>query len=343
MRNYFVIFLLLLDLSNCFAQSEGNFLMYSVHYNKCMTNNLEQLSVCDPHADSQQFRWISKDRILNIYTKKCLGVGSKTVGKKLEWLICEDDNVLQMWECRSDLLLQLKNESLYLSVNDNGVPLISEDTETKSQWTIQGTQNNICSRPYEELYTIYGNAHGRPCHFPFKYQDKWYADCTNINSNNPWCAVESDYSVSEIWGNCPTHEINTRLWVKNPLTNFYYQLNDESDLTWHEANKSCQQQGAELLSVSEPYEYIFVSGMIVKRRSFLWTGLNKVDEFSGQQRTNGNPGTKPDDICGALLTSSGLEMIDRPCSEKHGYICQKGRSVPTAPPATSMKSFCIKI
>lgn len=313
--------------------------MYSVHYNQCMTNNLEQLSVCDPHTDSQQFRWISKDRILNIYTKKCLGVGSKTVGKMLQWLMCEDNNVLQMWECRSDLLLRLKDESLYLSVNDNGVPLISKDTETKSQWTIQGTQNNICSRPYEELYTIDGNAHGRPCHFPFKYQDKWYADCTKIDSNSLWCAVESDYSCKGLWGYCPRYDGNNPLWVKNPLTNFYYQLNDESKLTWHEANKSCQQQGAELLSVSEPYEYIFVSGMIIRRNSILWAGLNKVDGFSGRQRRNGNPETfrGADDVCGALITLGGFQVMDTPCSKKLGYICQKSSSVTTASPATSQK------
>ncbi|XP_073730878.1 macrophage mannose receptor 1-like [Misgurnus anguillicaudatus] len=281
-----VVFMLLLDLSNCFAQSEGNFVMYSVHYNQCMTNNLEQLSVCDPHADSQQFRWISKDRILNIYTKKCLGVGSKTVGKMLQWLMCEDDNVLQKWECKSDLLLRLKDESLYLAVSDNGVPLISKDTETKSQWTIQGTQNNICSRPYEELYTIGGNAPGRPCHFPFQYGNKWYADCTNVFAAGPWCAVESDYSVNRLWGYCPTRDTNSDIWVKNPLINFYYQLNDESKLTWHEANKSCQLQGAELLSVSEPYDYTFVAGMLMKRRDFLWAGLVKLDGFSGHQRRN---------------------------------------------------------
>nr|XP_055059903.1 macrophage mannose receptor 1-like isoform X2 [Misgurnus anguillicaudatus] len=337
-----VVFLLLLDLSNCFAQSEGKFLIYSVHYNQCITNNLEQLSVCDPRADSQQFRWISKDRILNIYRKKCLGVGSKSVGKKLQWLMCEDDNVLQMWECQSDLLVRLKNESLYLSVNDNGVSLISEDTETKSQWTIQGTQNNICSRPYEELYTIDGNAAGRPCHFPFRYKDIWYGDCTNIDSNSLWCAVESDYDVKPLWGYCPTNDSNSDMWMKNPLTNVYYRVNDKSALTWHQANKSCQQQGAELLSVSELYEYIFVLGMMWERQGILWAGLIKSDGFSKSQRRNGNPGTKPDDICSAI-SSSALEIINEPCSEKHGYICQRGRSVPTDPPEPSIQSFCIKI
>lgn len=71
------------------------------------------------------------------------------MGKKLQWLLCEDDSVLQKWECHSDKLLGLKNESLYLAVNDNGVPVISKDTGAKSKWTIHGTLNSICSKPYE--------------------------------------------------------------------------------------------------------------------------------------------------------------------------------------------------
>nr|XP_055057929.1 macrophage mannose receptor 1-like [Misgurnus anguillicaudatus] len=255
--------------------------------------------------------------------------------------MCEDDNVLQKWECQSDLLLRLKDESLYLAVNDNGVPLISKDTGTKSQWTIQGTQNNICSRPYEELYTIHGNAHGRPCHFPFQYKDTWYADCTITNGLLLWCAVESNYTVNKLWGYCPTRETNNKLWVKNPETNVYYQLNYESKLTWHEATKSCQQQGAELLSVSEPCEHTFVSGMMQERQNFLWAGLIKSDGFSRGQKRKGNTETKPDGTCSALINFIGFETIDKPCSEKHGNICQRGRPVCTDPNAK--QSFCKKI
>uniref|UniRef100_A0A8C2ATD5 Mannose receptor, C type 1b n=1 Tax=Cyprinus carpio TaxID=7962 RepID=A0A8C2ATD5_CYPCA len=278
-----VVILLILHLSNCFAQS-GNFLIYNVDYNKCMTSSLERLATCDPHSNSQQFRWTSKNRILNTFTKKCLGVGSKTVGKKLQWLICEDDNVLQKWECHRDALLGLKNESLYLAVNDNGVPVISKDTGIKSKWTIQGTLNNICSKPYEELYTIDGNAFGRPCQFPFLYEKKWYADCTNIDEQHQrlWCSIETNYGVNQLWGYCPTRD--NAFWVKHPLTNVYYQVNSRSALTWYQARKSCQQQGAELLSVSEPHEHTFVS-----TQSALWTGLNKLDVTSGWQWSNGQP------------------------------------------------------
>lgn len=130
-------------------RADGSFLMYSGYSNKCLTTSLERLTYCDAHAKSQQFRWIPKDRILNIITSKCLGVGSKTVGRKLQWLKCEENNNLQEWECTGDSLLRLKNESLHLSVLEGGVAYISRDNGTKSKWTIHGTQNSICSRPYE--------------------------------------------------------------------------------------------------------------------------------------------------------------------------------------------------
>uniref|UniRef100_A0A671L2P7 Macrophage mannose receptor 1-like n=1 Tax=Sinocyclocheilus anshuiensis TaxID=1608454 RepID=A0A671L2P7_9TELE len=343
-----VVIFLVLHLENCFAQSAGNFLIYNVDYNKCMTSSLERLATCDPYSNPLQFRWTSKNRILNTFTKKCLGVGSKTVGKKLQWLICEDDSVLQNWECHSDALLGLKNESLYLAVNDNGVPVISKDTGAKSKWTIHGTLYGICSKPYEELYTIGGNAFGRPCQFPFLYEKKWYADCTKVDTQNQrlWCSVETDYSVNQLWGYCPTPD--NAFWAKHPLTNVYYQVNSGSALTWYQARKSCQQQGAELLSVSEPHEHTFVAGTTTQNT--LWTGLNKLDVTSGWQWSNGQPlrylkwlsgypTTQPGYTCGVLKNAFGSEWSNEPCSEKHGYVCQRGHSVPTFPPVVDT-GFC---
>lgn len=56
------------------------------------------------------------------------------------------------------------------------------------------------------------------------------------------------------------------LWSKHPLTNVYYQVNGKSALTWYQARKSCQQQGAELLSVSEPNEHSFIAGTVPSKK-----------------------------------------------------------------------------
>lgn len=170
----------------------------------------------------------------------------------------------------------------------------------------------ILNFSFAEVYTIDGNAFGRPCYFPFKYENKWYSDCTKDGSQSQrlWCSVESDFNDKELWGYCPTPDskfpfpsvqrdaifieyINNAVftvekmllifmgsyvftdnfWSKNPLTNVYYQLNDKSALTWHQARKSCQQQGAELLSVSEPHEHTFVSGTV--QIHFVWAGCTR--------------------------------------------------------------------
>lgn len=46
----------------------------------------------------------------------------------------------------------------------------------------------------------------------------------------------------------------------------------------------------------------------------------------------GFPTTQPGYSCGVLKNGIGSEWSNEPCSEKHGYICQKGHSVPTIPP-----------
>ena len=44
------------------------------------------------------------------------------------------------------------------------------------------------------------------------------------------------------------------------MTGVQYQRNVLSVLTWHQARKSCQQQGADLLSVVELHEQSYIAG-----------------------------------------------------------------------------------
>uniref|UniRef100_A0A3B5MQU1 Fibronectin type-II domain-containing protein n=1 Tax=Xiphophorus couchianus TaxID=32473 RepID=A0A3B5MQU1_9TELE len=59
---------------------------------------------------------------------------------------------------------------------------------------------------FSELYTIEGNAAGRPCMFPFFYENQWYSSCTLIDSinNQHWCSVETKFE-HQTWGFCPTN------------------------------------------------------------------------------------------------------------------------------------------
>lgn len=59
---------------------------------------------------------------------------------------------------------------------------------------------------FAETFTIGGNALGSPCQFPFKYGDKWYAECTldGRSDGQIWCATVTDYNNDKKWGFCPT-------------------------------------------------------------------------------------------------------------------------------------------
>ncbi|EPY75287.1 hypothetical protein CB1_001715007 [Camelus ferus] len=79
------------------------------------------------------------------------------------------------------------------------------------------------------------------------------------------------------------------LWTKDPLTSISYQINSKSALTWHQARKSCQQQNAELLSITEIHEQTYLTGLTSTLTSGLWIGLNSLSFNSGWQWSGGSP------------------------------------------------------
>ena len=45
----------------------------------------------------------------------------------------------------------------------------------------------------ELVYTYGGNANGAACVFPFKYLNKTYYTCTDVDHDNLWCSTTYDY------------------------------------------------------------------------------------------------------------------------------------------------------
>lgn len=58
---------------------------------------------------------------------------------------------------------------------------------------------------FADIHTLLGNAHGMPCALPFKYNNKWYSECTTEGheDNLQWCATTTRYDEAERWGFCP--------------------------------------------------------------------------------------------------------------------------------------------
>lgn len=58
-----------------------------------------------------------------------------------------------------------------------------------------------------------------------------------------------------------------RFWTEDVSTGIHYQINPESALTWHQARKSCQQQNAELLSITEAQEQAYIRGKRIENKT----------------------------------------------------------------------------
>ncbi|NXY91635.1 MRC1 protein, partial [Alcedo cyanopectus] len=80
-----------------------------------------------------------------------------------------------------------------------------------------------------------------------------------------------------------------RFWTEDISTGTQYQINSELALSWHQARKNCQQQNAELLSITEIHEQAYVAELTKNFSFSFWIGLNALNFDSGWQWSGGSP------------------------------------------------------
>ncbi|XP_054870853.1 macrophage mannose receptor 1-like isoform X2 [Amphiprion ocellaris] len=275
-------------------------------------------------------RWTTGDRLLVQQLKKCLGAQGKNVGSEINLYDCDETSEFQKWECKNETVLALKGQELYVELTADNTAVLSKTVGPNNHLTISGMSSGACSRTYRELFTIGGNAFGKPCMFPFLYKDQWYSNCTTFDTSEKrlWCAVETKYE-SERWGYCPTTSRGD--WNKHPSTGAYYQLNTQSALTWPQAEISCKQQGSSLLSISDPHEQAYITALLWKGGNTLWIGL-VLDPEHGWKWSNGRPYRylkwdsghplpDPGHNCAVADPAVQYTWQSSPCSKKLGYIC----------------------
>ncbi|XP_043825132.1 LOW QUALITY PROTEIN: macrophage mannose receptor 1 [Dromiciops gliroides] len=348
------LFLVFLSLSCGASQllDTKQFLIYNEDHKRCVnaiSATAVQTAPCNPESESQKFRWVSDTQLMSVALKLCLGVSSKSDWIQVTLFPCDSKSDLQKWECKNDTLFGIIGEDLYFNYGNKQEKniMLYKGSGLWSRWKIHGTSDDLCSRGYEEMYTLQGNSNGAPCVFPFKFEDKWYADCTSTGRSDGWlwCGTTSDYQTDRLFGFCPLKFAGSEsLWTKDPLTGIFYQINSKSALTWHQARKSCQQQGSELVSVTEVHEHTYLTGLTNSFTTGLWIGLNSLSFNSGWQWSDfspfrflnwlpGSPALEPGKNCVLLNPAKNAKWENVECSQKFGYICKKGNS--------SLNSFII--
>ncbi|KAI4809335.1 hypothetical protein KUCAC02_018227, partial [Chaenocephalus aceratus] len=313
-----------------------------------LTNKNTGFCLVKTNNNCNDVRWTNGDRLLVQLSNKCLGVQGKSVGSEISLHECDENSDLQKWECKNGTLLALKGQEFYIELTADNTAVLSKTVGPNNHLTISGTSSGACARTYRELFAINGNAAGLPCMFPFKYKDKWYSNCITLDSpeRHLWCAVETKYQ-SEHWGFCPVTTKGD--WNTHPTKGEYYQLNSQSALTWPQAEASCKQQGASLLSIYDFHQQAFVTALLGTGGNKLWTGLF-LDPEHGWKWSNGRPYrymnwdsghplADPGHNCAIADPAVQYSWQSSLCSKKLGYICYS-KAAEALPTKAAETGFC---
>ncbi|KAF2983561.1 hypothetical protein EK904_005754, partial [Melospiza melodia maxima] len=271
------------------------FLVYNKVNRLCLEASIAQsvrTATCNQDNESQKFRWITDHQLMSVKLKLCLGVPLKKDQTMVTLYPCNPKSELQWWECRNESILAIQGEDLFFSPGneEHDNVLLKKELSAKNKWNIYGSMDVLCSQGYEETFTLLGNAFGAPCVFPFVFRQQWWAACTAAGraDGRLWCATTANYDTDQRYGLCPSTDQDST-WTTDLSTNVHYQINFDSALTWHQARKSCQQQNAELLSITDIHEQTHLKELTEGTDSALWIGLNRLDLSSGWEWIGGSP------------------------------------------------------
>uniref|UniRef100_A0A8C2KD52 Phospholipase A2 receptor 1 n=1 Tax=Cyprinus carpio TaxID=7962 RepID=A0A8C2KD52_CYPCA len=316
----------------CLCDSgKGVFRLESVLRKLCLSADSSGLSLtsCEPPSAALLWKWVSRHRLYNLGTNRCLGINAtKSLQPDVGIFECDVSLPSMWWRCGGSMLYGAMNNKL--AVVDSKVVV---KRVALHQWRIYGAAGEgPCAYPYEDIHTLQGNSHGMTCSIPFKYNNKWFWDCTSEGREDRhlWCATTNHYDQDEKWGFCPSPVSGcNEFWEGHPELNACYQFNLYSILTWSQALTSCQAQGGSLLSITQSSEQSYIKERLSDMGVMVWIGLNHLSQHGGWQWSDGSPlalvsytaGTE-NQQCGVFNSTQG-SWQSLSCESALPYICKK--------------------
>uniref|UniRef100_A0A6I8RNN2 Lymphocyte antigen 75 n=1 Tax=Xenopus tropicalis TaxID=8364 RepID=A0A6I8RNN2_XENTR len=297
---------------------------------KCLQYDNSRISTanCSEENEALLWKWVSSHRLFHLRSQMCLGINLASPQDPLKMVPC-DSKLMLWWRCHDG---SIYGASQYRLREKDGA--VTASFSSNDTWIRDNTPESICDLPYHVIYTSKGNSNGVACEFPFLRNGTFHHDCIKeANDTQEWCATTSNYDTDGKWGYClkPVNGCGES-WTEKLQS--CYQFNMESILTWKEAYISCQNQGADLLSISTPEELQVIT-TTNNLPDLVWIGLNRLDTAGGWQWSDNTPLafiTWDNDItgfsgldglsCGALDANTG-SWRNYNCERTFPYICEK--------------------
>ncbi|XP_030627762.1 secretory phospholipase A2 receptor [Chanos chanos] len=318
--------------------SKGVFKLQSVQHQRCLSTGQSGLFLddCEKPTKALLWKWVSRHRLFSLGTNLCLGINTTNGQLQLGMFECDVSLRTMWWRCNGRSVYGASQLKLTVSGEVVGVKRVSTQQWMKYDSAGEGP----CAYPYEDIHTLLGNAHGMSCALPFKYNNKWYWECTaeGREDQHRWCATTSRYDQDEKWGFCPNPESGCEtFWESNQELGACYQFNLYTILTWSQALTSCQAQGGSLLSITHLSEQNYIRDRLADSGVMVWIGLNHLGEGEGWQWSDGSPlalinftsGLSPGPRhanlqCGVYNSGSGGQQWQSlSCESALPYICKK--------------------
>ncbi|XP_061669890.1 secretory phospholipase A2 receptor [Syngnathoides biaculeatus] len=269
---------------------KGLFILESNLLQRCVAVERSNLVLRDCRRPTRRmlWKWVSHHRLFNWGTNTCLGLNMSDPARPLGTFQCDVDLPVLWWRCRGNMLYGASRWKVAVAGN-----LVVVKRHSYHEWKRFNTpREGPCSNPYEDIHTLLGNAHGMPCALPFKYNNKWYSECTTEGREDhfPWCSTTTRYDQAEKWGFCPVHDYSCEhFWESNQELRACYQFNLYTILTWSQAMLTCQAQGGNLLSITSLAEHRYITDRMRSVGAMVWIGLNHLKDGRGWEWSDGAP------------------------------------------------------